>query len=141
MVLWTSSLRLVDPACKRPRDIAALATQLDGLDGRLPGEEYSLTFFYRLLHKFVSNTGSHANLASLKRHTRREGQVLSIEREPAPIFSVPPTLASAALVQDLAADVFGAFGLPADGLPIGLRRPFPGDAGAEHDRAMPCSPD
>lgn len=116
-------LSIVDPDAKRPRDLYALATTLDRLDRRADSDRYSLRACYRLVHKFVSNTGSHANVSSIKRHSRREGDVLLIEPNPDPIFREPPVLLIAALVRELALEVFESLQLSTAALPDEIRRP------------------
>lgn len=116
---------LVDPDARPPRSISALAEQLDAIDGREPEDGYSIVACYRLLHRHVSNSGSHASVSSIKRYTKRDGDILMIDPDGEPVFSRPPVLIVASLLRDLAADVFEALGLSLADLPADLHRPAP----------------
>jgi hypothetical protein len=120
--------RLVEPKPKDPRNLHAIACDLDTLDGRPPGDEHSLQAYYRLVHNFVSSTASHASISSVKRYVRRDEGELSVESAPDPIFSGPPVLSIAAVLADLARDVFPALGLPTEGIPMEITRPRRGGA-------------
>lgn len=120
-------VHLIDGAVKSPRGLVDMARELDVIDARKSGDTYSLQACYRLLHKFVSNSGSHANLSSVKRHSQRDGDVLRLESDPDPIFREVPVLLVATIIGDLARAVFTTMDLPTGGLPTEIVRPGAGE--------------
>lgn len=130
---------LVNADSKAPRDVASLSAKLDKHDGFSAADRLSAQACWHLLHKHVSNSGSHASLSSIKRYTRRDGDVLLIDRRSDPIFTEPPVLVVAAFIRDLAVDVLAAQGLPSDNLPHEIRRPHDEvlNRDSEPDRSAP----
>lgn len=124
---------LITSDAKEPRVLFDIARDLDAVDGRQAEDNYSLQACYRLLHQFVSNAASHANVSSIKRYARRDGTTLLVEPAPDPIFSEAPELIVAAVIADLARDIFSVMGLPTDALPSEIVRPWRQSNGEEVD--------
>lgn len=116
---------LINPNAKPPRPLRQLAQDLDAIDGYPADSRYSAESCYGLLHKHVSNMMSHANLASVKYHVDRDGDVLFVRVAKDVTDKVAPTMIVACFIGELADDVFRAFDLPIDGLPVDVRRPRP----------------
>jgi hypothetical protein len=108
---------------KKPRDLAAIAQTLDRIDKRESEKLHSAVRTYKLVYGYVSNAGSHAHVLSIKRFTKREDSLLSIDPHPRPIFEQPSLLLVVCFLRELAEAVFTILGLPTDGLPTEIQRP------------------
>ena len=128
-------LPLIDPNARPPRSMPALAEQLDAIDDRTAGQPGSVLFMYWFLHQYVSNSGSHANVLSIKHYAKREGDVLMLQPASKGVFETPPVLQAACMVYDLAKAVFEALGIPVDSLPTILSRPQSSEDGGSGTRS------
>jgi hypothetical protein len=108
---------------ERPRSLRVIADGLDRIDGRQSDDRYSAAHVYLLTYAYVSNAGTHANVLSAKRFTKREDALLSIEADPPPIFNEPAVLLVTCFVRELADAILSQLQLPTNGLPAELARP------------------
>ena len=110
-----------------PRALLDLARGIDALEGRAGSEDFSAERSWRLVHKYVSQSVSHANAVSIKRFTTGKDGVLGVKPDPPPVFTDPPDLLVTCFVADLARSVFAHHNITSDRLPEEFQRPSTGD--------------
>lgn len=99
-----------------PRNLRQVCQALDVHDGRAASDPNSAEYRYVLLYGWLSNSATHAGLASINRFSRQENGVLHMVDHPEPLTKGWPVYIAAAYVGHLALDVFRAFDLPTDDL-------------------------
>lgn len=104
-------LQVVKPSTKPPRDLAAVAQDLDRYSGQEVTSRWSATWLYDWLYRWLSNSAEHAGIAAVGRFIEQRDVV---NPTPPPLTERRWHVLIAAHLGELAQEVYRSFGVPTD---------------------------
>lgn len=106
------------------KDLYAIATGLDSVDGYAEEDQFSSRQGHRIIYGWLSEAATHAGLGALRRHTTTRDGMLSIVPSPPPLTTGYPLVVAATWLGEAAVEVFKVFQIGVQPLvELGISRP------------------